>query len=60
MNDNQCTDYLIIGDDLKEGPEKFSILLSAVDSIDTVVGNQSVCITIEDDRDGTLQCAEVL
>ena len=51
-NDLQCSNYLIIGDDLKEGPETFGVSLSAINSIDNVVGDPIIFVTIQDDGDG--------
>ena len=57
VDDIECTDYLITDDEFKEGPENFAVLLSAADTVDTIVGNTSVFITIEDDMDGALRAS---
>ena len=54
VNDRRCSEYRIIGDDIKEDSETFGLSISPVDSINTIVGNPSVFITIQDDGDGKL------
>ena len=45
---------MIIGDDIKEGTESFRVSVTAVNSVDLILGDTTVDITIQDNGDGEL------
>lgn len=52
LNDTSCTQYTILGDDIKEQEETFRVSVTAVSSVDIVSGDSEISITILPDGDG--------
>ena len=52
VNSSSCAQYVILGDDLKEGTESFRVSVTADNSVDILHGDTTVDITIQDNRDG--------
>ena len=47
-----CTQYIVLGDDLKEAAESFRVSVMADNNIDIIRGDTTVDITIQDNGDG--------
>ena len=54
VGDTVCQQYTIIGDDVKEADETFTVSVSPVNSIDIIDGADQVTVTIPDDGDREL------
>ena len=50
--DTVCQQYTIIGDDVMEEDETFTVSVSAVNSIDIIDGTDQVTVIINDDEGG--------
>ena len=57
VGDTVCQRYTIIGDDVKEADETFTVSVSPVNSIDIIDGADQVTVTIPDDGDCELGLA---
>ena len=51
VNDENCVDYQIVGDDFKELDETLTIDLVGENPVDMIAGDSQVTVTIEDDQD---------
>jgi len=60
VGDTVCQQYTIIGDDVKEADETFTVSVSPVNSIDIIDGADQVTVTIPDDGDCELGWHTVL
>lgn len=47
-----CRNVTIIGDDAQEGDETFMVIISLVNPLDSIMGPDTVTVTIKDDGDG--------
>ena len=52
VGDTVCQQYTIIGDDVREADETFTISVTAVNSVDIITGQNEISVTIMDDGDG--------
>ena len=54
VGDTVCQQYTIIGDDVKEADETFTVSVTPANSIDIIDGADQVTVTITDDGDREL------
>jgi len=52
VGDTVCQQYTIIGDNVREADETFTISVTAVNSVDIITNQEVVSVTITDDGDG--------
>ena len=54
---DRCQSVTIVGDNIRESDEMFQVLATPVNAKDSIVGPDTVTVTIVDDGDGKSQLA---
>lgn len=60
VNQDVCFELSIIGDEIREGDETFTVTVAVANSNDFIVGSNIATITIQEDSDGMTNIIECI